>query len=98
MGAILGGVLQGQGGVDGEGARKRKVSSFGGHGSAAMRRPEADGFVAKQLKVALASMGGQLRGKPEQPEADPLRLRRPPGGPPRLTRTTVGLAAVSCSQ
>ena len=40
---------------------------------------EADGFVAKQLEVALASMGGQLRGKPEQPEAEPLPLRRPPG-------------------
>ena len=44
---------------------------------------EADGFVAKQLEVALASMGGQLRGKPEQPEAEPLRLRRPPEEPER---------------
>ena len=42
MGAIWGGVLRDQRRVDGEGARKRKVSSFGGHGSAAMRRPEAN--------------------------------------------------------
>ena len=40
---------------------------------------EADGFAAKELEVVLAGVGGQLRGKPEQPEAEPLGLRRPPG-------------------
>ena len=39
----------------------------------------ADGFAAKQLQVGLAPMGGKLCGKPEQPEAEPIRLGRPPG-------------------
>ena len=59
MGAILGGVLRGQCRVDGEGARKREVSSFGGHGSAAMRRPEANRDVVTE---AVGGVRDEIRG------------------------------------
>ena len=36
-------------------------------------------LAAKQLKVDLARMRRQLRGDPEEPEPEPLGLRRPPG-------------------
>ena len=66
-------------------AARRPVS--GGHWGrdVVVQSPErseeaaADGFAAKQLQVGLAPMGGKLCGKPEQPEAEPIRLGRPPG-------------------
>ena len=79
MGAILGGVLRGQCRVDGEGARKRKVSSFGGHGSAAMRRPEANRRRVSARRVAAGDMGPGIVGASCMARGAAARLRRAPG-------------------
>lgn len=39
----------------------------------------SDRFAAKQTKVDLARVAGQLRREPQEPEAERLGLRRPPG-------------------
>lgn len=48
-------------------------------GSQGGQQAAADRFAARELEVVLARMGGQLRGKPEEPVAEPFRLGRPPG-------------------
>ena len=79
MGAIWGGVLRGECGVDGEGAREREVSSFGGHGSAAMRRPEANRRRVSARRVAAGDMGPGIVGGTCMARVAAARLRRPPG-------------------
>ena len=79
MGAIWGGVLRGQCGVDGEGAREREVSSFGGHGSAAMRRPEANRRRVSARRVAAGDMGPGIVGGTCMARGAAARLRRAPG-------------------
>ncbi len=79
MGAIWGGVLGGECGVDGEGAREREVSSFGGHGSAAMRRPEANRRRVSARRVAAGDMGPGIVGGTCMARVAAARLRRAPG-------------------
>ena len=43
------------------------------------QKAPADRFAPKELEIALARVRGQLRGLPEEPEAEPPGLRRPPG-------------------
>ena len=78
-GAIWGGVPRRQCGVDGEGARKREVSSFGGHGRAAMRRPEANRRRVSARRVTAGDMGSGIVGASCMARGAAARLRRAPG-------------------